>query len=645
MRRHYAIIDEVDSILIDEARTPLIISGPVPDSTAKYKKVVTAVKKLKKEADFTIDEKHKNAILTDEGTLKVEEAFGIKNMYSTKHMEVAHMAVQTLKAIHLFKRDVDYVVKDGQVMIVDEFTGRVLEGRRYSDGLHQAIEAVENLSIKEESQTLASITYQNYFRMFPKLAGMTGTAVTEEEEFINIYGLDVVVIPTNKPVVRDDRADVIYKSKKEKFDAIVKEIKTKHSDGQPILVGTISIESSEYLSSLLKRQNITHNVLNAKHHEREAEIIAQAGQKGAVTIATNMAGRGTDIVLGEGVLEAGGLYVIGTERHESRRIDNQLRGRSGRQGDPGASKFYVALDDDLMRLFGSERIAKIMETLGIPDDTPIEHGMVTKSIERAQKKVEQYYFSIRKQILEYDDVMDKQRTTVYTLRREILEKQNIDEKIEDALSELLPALSASFNYDFSENAKPQLNAFSTALQDIFPVENMDALITSCSGKNGLTKLTQHLNHFLKQRKASYPSEIFEEASKVILLRSLDARWMDHLHNMDVLREGIGLRAYGQRNPLTEYKVEAFEMFKELLLSVYEESLKILTRIDIVDAEQNSLSRLSVEEKELAYSSAKAPASTSGHSSTQNTATMTQSVGRNETCPCGSGKKYKKCCMK
>ena len=586
LRRHFAIVDEVDSILIDEARTPLIISGPVPDSTEKYVKLVKVVKKLKEGSDFTLEEKHKNAILTEEGIENLEKALGISNIYSPQHMDFAHMAVQCLKAMYLFKKDVDYVVKEGQVQIVDEFTGRILDGRRYSDGLHQAIEACENLAIQEESQTLASVTYQNYFRLFPKLAGMTGTAITEEEEFIKIYGLDVVVIPTNKPIARKDAADVIYKSKLEKAKAIVKEIAERNKKGQPILVGTISIEGSEYLSQMLRKEGVVHNVLNAKHHEKEAEIITNAGQKSAVTIATNMAGRGTDIVLGEGVLELGGLYVIGSERHESRRIDHQLRGRSGRQGDAGETRFYVSLEDDLMRLFGSDRIARVMETLGLPDDTPIEHGMISKSIERAQKKVEQHHFSIRKQILEYDDVMDKQRDTVYTLRRDILMKKNLPEKLEDAVDETSQTLLQYYGFDAATKPQDrdpdQQKELVTVLEDIFPIKDLAEFVQKAGNDNTLvTELPKVLKDVLAEKAASHPKEIFEEVSKMVLLRALDSKWMDHLHNMDVLREGIGLRAYGQKNPLMEYKIEAFEMFKDLLFTVYEEALKVLLRVEIV----------------------------------------------------------------
>lgn len=638
-QQHYAIIDEVDSILIDEARTPLIISGPIPDSTEKYKKIIGVVRSLKQDEHFTKDEKHKNVVLTEEGTELIESKMGLSNIYSTANMEVAHMAVQCLKAMHLFKKDVDYVIKDGNVMIVDEFTGRILEGRRYSDGLHQAIEASENLVINEESQTLASITYQNYFRLFPKLAGMTGTAKTEEEEFVNIYGMDVVSIPTNKVIARQDLPDVIYKSKEEKYNAVVRDIKARHKKGQPVLVGSITIETSELISKLLMKETIPHNVLNAKHHEKEAEIIAGAGQKGAVTIATNMAGRGTDIKLGDGVLELGGLYVLGTERHESRRIDNQLRGRSGRQGDAGESKFFVALNDDLMRLFGSDRIAKVMETLGIPDDTPIEHGLISKSIERAQKKVEQYHYSTRKHILEYDDVMDKQRNTVYKLRREIVAKDGLIAKLHDQIDDIVVSGITSFGVTFTDkDDSATLEEFSAHLKDIFPISNMDELVQKAkASKEPHSELSKFLKSFLAKRLSDHPAEIYDEVIKSILLRNLDSKWMDHLHNMDVLREGIGLRAYGQKNPLMEYKMEGFDMFRDLLHGVFEESIKVISRVEVV-AQGDALPEPKTPAlKSAKYSSAK------GVKTAKDAPQSSDKIGRNDPCPCGSGKKHKKCC--
>ena len=590
--RHFAIIDEVDSILIDEARTPLIISGPIPDSTAKYKKVVSSIKKLIVDVDFTLDEKNKNAIMTEEGIEHLEKLLKIDNLYATESMDLAHMALQCLKAFHLYKKDMDYVVKDGTVMIVDEFTGRILDGRRYSDGLHQAIEALENVKIQEESQTLASITYQNYFRMFPKCAGMTGTALTEEEEFIKIYGLDVVSIPTNKTIQRQDLSDIVYKNQEQKFKAIVEEVKTVHATGQPILIGTITIAASELLSKCLKKEGIKHTVLNAKFHDKEAEIISKAGEKSSVTIATNMAGRGTDIVLGDGVKDLGGLYVIGSERHESRRIDNQLRGRSGRQGDAGKSRFYVALDDSLMRLFGSGKISTIMEKLGMPDDTPIEHGMISKSIERAQKKVEQYHFSVRKQILEYDNVMDQQRNTVYDLRLSILKKDNLEEKIKDEIQNIVKdnLISAGVivkGKELPTFPKEQIRPFCDSLQTIFPIKNIDEIIENKPSKQSyLDSLSIAMQSVYELKKKQYGSDLFNDVSCMILLQLLDSKWMDHLHNMDLLREGIGLRAYGQKDPLMEYKSEGFHLFKELLKSIYSEAISYINRVDIQSVTDN-----------------------------------------------------------
>ncbi len=586
-RRHFAIIDEVDSILIDEARTPLIISGPVQDSTEKYKDVAAAVRKLEVTKDFTLDEKHKNVVLTEEGTDKLESLLGVSNLYSMEYMEYAHMAVQCIKALHLYKRDIDYVVKEGEIVIVDEFTGRLMEGRRYSDGLHQSIEAMEAVAIKEESQTLASITFQNYFRMFPKLSGMSGSAATEAEEFENIYGLAVVSVPTNQPVTREDAGDIIYKTKAEKYKAIIEEIKKRHTLGQPVLVGTIAIETSELLSKKLRAEKIPHNVLNAKQHEKEAEIIKNAGEKGAVTIATNMAGRGTDIKLGKGAIELGGLCVLGSERHESRRIDNQLRGRSGRQGDPGFTRFFVSLEDDLMRMFGSDRIASVMERLGMPDDTPIEHALITKSIEKAQKKVEKYHFSVRKQILEYDDVMNKQRKTIYEIRRKILAATELKSVIVEGIRLVVK--------DIYDQAGPLNEENKAAVEDyleervlaVCPVQNfkeqMDAVKSHSEQQEKILKM---LENFYEYRKSQYPENLFEHlVAKQILLVNLDRKWMEHLHNMDILREGIGLRAWGQRNPLLEYKKEGFDFFNQLRINIFEEALTAIFRAVIVQSEE------------------------------------------------------------
>lgn len=630
-RRHFAIIDEVDSILIDEARTPLIISGPVQDSTHKYAEISKIIKKLEKETDFTIDEKHKNAVLTEIGVEKIEKAFNLDSIYSVDNMDIAHMAVQCLKALHLYRRDVEYVVKEGEVLIVDEFTGRILEGRRYSDGLHQAIEAIENLSIKEESQTLATITFQNYFRMFPKLAGMTGTALTEEAELGKIYNLEVVPIPTNRSMVRQDLPDIVYKTKDEKFKAIIAEIQTLYEKGQPVLVGTISIENSEILSGLLKRKNIPHSVLNAKYHEKEADIISQAGQAKTITIATNMAGRGTDIMLGDGVHELGGLYVIGTERHESRRIDNQLRGRSGRQGDPGTSRFYVSLEDELMKLFGSDRIASVMDKLGLPADTPIEHPLITKSIEKAQSKVEKYYFGLRKQILEYDDVMNRQRETIYSLRRSFLENQNLDDKIQELLQELVTTYYAE-HCGSTKQEEQDIEGFLDRIEGVFPVRELEIKPEIEAVATTLLSIYQH-------KKQDYPERIFEEiVTKRIFLGTLDRKWVDHLHQMEALREGIGLRAWGQKDPLIEYKMEAFDMFQALWLSIVEESFQLIYRASLVIESHDNMVLPDAPDPLETYDNRT-------EVSQPITKTEDEKTQRNELCPCGSGKKYKKCCMK
>ena len=621
LRRHYAIIDEVDSILIDEARTPLIISGPVSDSTDNYKKVANLVKSLVKETDFTTDEKHKNVVLTEAGIEKVEKSMGLTDIYSVKNMEIAHIAVQCLRAKHLFKKDIDYVVKDGAILIVDEFTGRLMEGRRYSDGLHQAIEAIENLSIKEESQTLASVTFQNYFRMFPKLAGMTGTAVTEAAEFEKIYNLPVTVIPTNKPLARQDLADIIYKTKEVKFKAIVEEIAAVHQTKQPVLVGTIAIETSELVSALLKARGIPHNVLNAKHHEREAEIIANAGQQGAVTIATNMAGRGTDIVLGEGVLDLGGLYVIGTSRHESRRIDNQLRGRAGRQGDAGKTRFYVSLEDDLMRLFGSDRIKSVMETLGMPDDMPIEHSMVSRSLEKAQTKVEKYHFGVRKQILQYDDVLNKQRETIYRIRYSILKESQFEVLYQDLLNRLTESYQQE--YPLTELLDEQFDDFKKRVQQILPIKNSDEVMDNVKQTKDFDVLNKAIMSFYSFRRNEHPEGIFDAyVTKRVMLMAVDKKWMDHLHNMDILREGIGLRAYGQRDPLIEYKREAYDMFQELMINIAEEALTMINRSVLVakDESQNVIDLNAIQTNQ-----SNAP----GQSNTATPVKKNDKIGRNE----------------
>lgn len=620
---NYAIVDEVDSILVDEARTPLIISGMVEDKVDAYYKGNDIVKRLAKETDFTIDEKTKNAILTEQGIKKVEKLLNVEYLFDVAHMDVAHQILQSLKAHHLFHKDIDYVVKEGEIIIVDEFTGRLMVGRRYSDGLHQAIEAKEGVKIREESQTLATITFQNYFRLYKKLSGMTGTAKTEEGEFWKIYLLEVIVIPTHKKMIRKDLSDVIYKTKKEKFRAVIEEICERHKIGQPLLVGTVSIENSEILSQMLYRKGVPHHVLNAKQHAKEAEIISRAGQKKSVTISTNMAGRGTDIVLGDGVVDLGGLHVIGTERHESRRIDNQLRGRSGRQGDPGSSKFYVSLEDDLMRLFGSDRIATVMERLGIPENIPIEHPMITRSIENAQKKVEQYHFGIRKQILEFDDVMNKQRETIYGLRRNILFGKEIKDKIfemyemvvDEKIKQFLPGEEMQ-NWDF--------DGFIKAITEILPVigmEDIKKINTKEMVKENLVKVFQEA---YGRRETEISPLAMKDLSKIIMLRVIDSKWIEQLDNMENLRDGIGLRGYGGRDPLIEYKVEGYQMFQEMLSLIREEISSLILRVQIsYDDEEVIPKRKNVVYGDIAKNDIK--------------------IGRNDPCYCGSGKKYKKCC--
>ncbi|OGC03962.1 preprotein translocase subunit SecA [candidate division WOR-1 bacterium RIFOXYA12_FULL_43_27] len=582
---HYAIVDEVDSILIDEARTPLIISGMVEDKVDTYLQAMNLARRLDKEADFTMDEKTKNAILTEAGIKKTEELLNLEYLFDVKNMSIAHQVIQSLKALHLFKRDVDYVIKEGEIIIVDEFTGRLMVGRRYSDGLHQAIEAKERLKIQEESQTLATITFQNYFRLYKKLSGMTGTAKTEEGEFWKIYGLEVLVVPPNQKMIRNDLSDVIYKSTKEKFKAVADEIENRHKTGQPILVGTVSIEHSEHLADILFHRGVPHQVLNAKQHEKEAEIVAQAGQKGRVTISTNMAGRGTDIVLGEGVVDLGGLHVIGTERHESRRIDNQLRGRSGRQGDPGSSRFYVSLEDDLMRLFGSDRIAGMMGRLGIEENTPIEHPWISRALENAQKKVEQYHFSIRKQILEFDDVMNKQRDAIYSLRRQILEGRDLKAKIEEMAATVNP-------------------------------EGVD-----------------QFKSLYEKREAEIGSVIMRDLERIVMLRVIDQKWIEQLDLMEVLKDGIGLRGYGGKDPLVEYKMEGYNLFQEMMDNIRAEVCDMILKVKVTHEDEEYIPRPKITSYGASDQSAPKPA--------QNTENK---VGRNDPCPCGSGKKYKKCCM-
>ena len=700
----YAIVDEVDSILIDEARTPLIISGPSDESTDLYVKVNAVVKTLKEETHFTKDEKAKNAILTQEGIYRLESLLGVNNLYAPENLELVHHVQQALKANFMFHLDVDYVVKniDGvdKVMIVDEFTGRLMEGRRYSDGLHQALEAKEGVKVERENQTLATITYQNFFRMYDKLSGMTGTADTEAREFAEIYNLGVTVIPTNKPVIRQDLPDQIYKTQVAKENAVVREILEKNAKGQPVLVGTVSVEKSERLSNLLTKQGIKHNVLNAKFHMKEADVVAQAGRKGTITIATNMAGRGTDIVLGgnpeklayaeaeatmefvdtespefkeilakyekicaeekKEVLAAGGLHIVGTERHESRRIDNQLRGRSGRQGDPGSSRFFLSLEDDLMRIFGSERLSTVMSRLGLEDDQPIEHKLISKSIENAQKKVEAHNFSIRKNVLEYDDVMNQQRKTIYALRRSILtggeaNKQVIYSMIEDIintnLSNIIPEKSTPDSWDYAmvKDFLAGVLAYNEEMRAQLD-ENMFADIINPNNYIGhkneaaLQMMAQKCYDFLleqyDQKMAQYDKELSNEIERHIVLEVLDIFWRRHLLSMDHLREGIGLRGYGQKNPKLEYKREGFAMFQDMMFNIYTEAVKRLFSVQVVT--QEAVEKFEQkEQKKEAEVQKNTTAPTLEKEPVKRTAPK---VGRNDPCPCGSGKKFKQCCM-
>ena len=643
---HYAIVDEVDSILIDEARTPLIISGASDESTDLYQKVDEVVRTLEKEKHYTVDEKGKTASLTDEGVLYVEEQLGIENLYDTANITVQHHVLQSLKAHTVFRRDVDYIVKDDQVVIVDEFTGRLMAGRRFSDGLHQALEAKEHVTVAAENQTLASITFQNYFRMYDKLSGMTGAADTEAVEFAQIYGLEVSTIPPNRPMVRKDMPDLIYRTRREKMQAIIQAIKELHATGQPVLVGTISIETSELISQLLKREGVPHSVLNAKHHAQEAEIVAQAGQAGKVTIATNMAGRGTDIKLGEGVVELGGLHILGTERHESRRIDNQLRGRSGRQGDPGSSRFYLSLEDDLMRLFGSDRLSGLMQKLGMQEGEPIENNMVSRAIENAQKRVEGHHFEIRKTLLDYDNVMNQQRTVIYSLRRDLMQEPDLEPILNEYLSDLLDDMYAGLEVSKAardiEDEKP-VRARLSEVMNIDRVLPGDAPLPTREEAQELV-----LSIMAQLREEAGP--LYADLLRYFLLEELDRGWKEHLRNMDFLRDGIGLRGYGQRDPKLEYKREGFNMFQELLVHIREGAFRALTRVrveqrptevaeEVVAApEPEPMFQHKEQPQQLSYSNEPedllgAPAQ----------AKAENKPGRNDPCPCGSGKKYKKCC--
>ncbi|MDI6716373.1 MAG: preprotein translocase subunit SecA [Actinomycetota bacterium] len=639
---HYAIVDEVDSILIDEARTPLIISGQPEKSADTYYTFARIVPKLKKGVDYEVDEKHRTVAVTEEGVAKVESALGIDNLYDHVNSQLVNHLQQALRAHALFKKDVDYIVKDGEVIIVDEFTGRLMIGRRYSEGLHQAIEAKEGVRIREENQTLATITLQNYFRMYEKLAGMTGTAATEADEFMHIYKLETVVIPTNMPMIRVDLPDVIYKTEDAKFKAVINDIVERHKRGQPVLVGTVSIEKSERLSSMLKRRGIPHEVLNAKYHEREAEIIAQAGKKGAVTIATNMAGRGVDIILGgnppdpveaEEVKQAGGLHVIGTERHEARRIDNQLRGRSGRQGDPGSSQFYLSTEDDLMRLFAADRIGRIMERLGLPEDQPIEHSLITKSIETAQKQVEAQNFSIRKHVLEYDDVMNKQREVIYEERYRVLVGEDLRERvlsmIDDVMGQVVSVFTAESNYPEEWDWDGLLKY----VNQIFPLDwDKDSIDITAMTRESLTeKLVESAKARYEQREAELGPELMRDLERLVMLEVIDSKWREHLYEMDYLKEGIGLRAIGQRDPLIEYKSEAFDMFQAMIEGIKEDVLSYMFHVQVVREEPVR------QKKKVVATNASASSEPPKPRRNEN------KVGRNDPCPCGSGKKYKKCC--
>ncbi len=674
----FAIVDEVDSILIDEARTPLIISGPSEESTDKYYTAARIVPKLIPEKDFQVDEKQHTAVMTEEGVLHAEKLLGGIELYDPANIDMLHAVTQAVRARSLYRNEVEYVVKDGEVIIVDEFTGRLMPGRRWSDGLHQAVEAKEGVKIESENQTLATITFQNLFRMYDKLGGMTGTADTEAAEFDKIYSLEVVVIPPNRAMVRRDMADLVYRTEREKFDAIVNEIKELSATGQPSLVGTISIEKSEHLSSLLKKQGIQHVVLNAKYHEREAEIVAQAGRKGAVTIATNMAGRGTDILLGgnpeylamqktreiedaaerlqvereireqwktdhDDVVTAGGLHILGTERHESRRIDNQLRGRSGRQGDPGSSRFYLSLEDDLMRIFGGDRIMGLMERLGMEEGVPIEHGMVTRAIERAQKQVEGRNFEARKHLLEYDDVMNKQRESIYTLRRSILEGREGKEYILNAADEIVEYLIDK-NVPEGDRELPNEAELNAELYDYFGVDlktsNVD--LSSDRREDAKFKIVETVNKRYDEKEAMIGADNMRLNERYLLLQVIDQQWKDHLLNIDHLKEGIGLRGYGQRDPLVEYKRESFELFQSMMERIQDRVVKILWKIEMGSRESDQEEAVRVQrsmpqppKQQLTFSGA--PKEAAAPVKRQQV-----KVGRNDPCPCGSGKKYKKC---
>ena len=656
----FAIVDEVDSILVDEARTPLIISGAPEEAASTYYKFAAIVPLLRAEQDYEVDEKHRTVSITESGVAKVEKAIGVENLYESKHGQLVNHLMQALKAHALFKKDVEYVVKDGEVLIVDEFTGRIMEGRRYSEGLHQAIEAKEKVRIREENQTLATITLQNYFRMYDRLAGMTGTAATEADEFMHIYKLEVVSIPSNMPMVRDDRNDYIYKTKKAKFRKAAEDIAECHKKGQPVLVGTVSIETSEYLSDMLKRRGINHQVLNAKHHEKEAEIIKNAGEAGMVTIATNMAGRGVDIKLGEGVRELGGLYVLGTERHESRRIDNQLRGRSGRQGDAGASRFYLSAEDDVIRLFAGDRIFNILDKLSPEEDMPIEHKMLSKTVENAQRKVEQQNFQIRKRVLEYDDVMNKQRQVVYEQRNKILEGDDISEDaleiIDDVLTTQVMLYADAGEYPEDWDWDKLLTSLKSYYDMTFGKEEID--LEEITQEDLLERVLDDAHAVYARKEEEFTSEHMRELERLVMLGVIDNRWREHLYDMDYLREGIHWRGLSQKDPLVEYKSEGFTMFQELMGSIKEDFVRTIFHMSRVPQDEmqerrdrdlnysyddGTTSRLPEAAEEAKASAQAGQTGAPGKAPAAVVTRVADKVGRNDPCPCGSGKKYKKCC--
>ncbi|MFQ6065713.1 MAG: preprotein translocase subunit SecA [bacterium] len=647
---NYAIVDEVDSILIDEARTPLIISGPAERSTELYYQIERVISRFKKSKDYEIDEKDQTVALTEEGIAKAEKLLGVRDIYQVNPKwgtEPATHIHQAIRAHELYERDRDYLVKEGEVVIIDEFTGRLMPGRRWSDGLHQAVEAKEGVRIRNENQTLATITLQNYFRMYHKLAGMTGTASTEADEFKKIYNLDVVTIPTNKPSIRQELSDKVYQKERAKFEAVIKEIEKFYREERPVLVGTRSVEKSEFLSRILRERGIPHTVLNAKYHEKEAQIVAQAGQKRAVTIATNMAGRGTDIKLGEGVEELGGLFVIGTERHESRRIDNQLRGRSGRQGASGAAQFYVSLEDELMRIFGSERIASLMERLKIPEDQPIEHPWVTRALERAQQQVERRNFDIRKQLLEYDDVMNKQREVIYKERQSVLEEKNLKEDILGMIDDTVESVVSLYAEEKIRPEEWDVGGLIKRLERIFPITfSYDSLKEIYNPKQLIEMIKSEVRKAYQKKEERLGGELMRALERMILLHTIDSQWKDHLYSMDGLKEGIGLRGYGQRDPLIEYKREAFEMFEELTQRIKENVTELMFKVEI--SREPSWERVLVGTPQVPQSAlvgadqGKESMSTGRQSNGPYRRGKTK-IGRNDPCPCGSGKKYKYCC--